>query len=108
MATAEIILIAFNSLLCFFTILVVLSQGESKRDFYTDVFSQLNQINMNQQELLAALSGIGQKFRKGIDEVKAAIANSGVVSPEIEEAVVKLSAAADELDGVTPDPEPQA
>lgn len=100
-------LIGLNSLLCIFTILLVLSRSEDKKNFEFSIFSQLNKIEMTQQELLEALKAVGVTLRKGIDEVKTAIANSGNVSAEVEAALGSLSAAADELDAIVPDPEPE-
>ncbi len=71
--------------------------------FLKSVTHNLKHIIMTQAELATTLGDISTQFQKGIDEVVAAVANSGQTTPEVDAAVAKLRAAAQTLDDINPD-----
>lgn len=68
-----------------------------RRWFLAPVIAILRGIEMNQAELAQALAdvsselgGVSDQLQKGIDEVVAAVGNTGNTSPEVDAALSKL------------------
>jgi hypothetical protein len=66
------------------------------------------QMTMNQTELAAALTAVGDQLSKATNEIVVAISNAGVTLPAVDAAVARLQAAAQALDDLNPDTPPVA
>lgn len=70
------------------------------------IIKKQKQIQMNQEELKTALSGVATTLNKAKDEILNALANSGNTSPEVDAAVQALGDVAQALDNIVPDAPP--
>lgn len=68
-----------------------------------EINHQQRKIMSTQAELAAALRAVNAQLQKAIEEIVAAVANSGNTTPEVDAAVAALQAAAQALDDLNPD-----
>jgi len=80
------------------------------KDLLYAIFSQLNHIQMDQQQLAADLAALKKQTEKSkteiinkIDTLEDAIVNAGQVSPEVQEALANLKTAVQGVDDIVPD-----
>lgn len=80
------------------------------KDLLYTIFSQLNHIQMDQQQLAAELAALKAQSEKSkteiinkIDTLEDAIVNAGQVSPEVQEALANLKTAVQGVDDIVPD-----
>lgn len=81
-----------------------------RNSFKNQVLTKINLIIMNQQELAASITAVkeqlgkvGTEINAKIDELTTALDNAGAVTPEVQEAIDGLKAAAQSLDDIVPD-----
>lgn len=102
-------LVTLNSLLVITVLLLLLKKQnafESKEDLYI-IFSLLNKIQMNQEELANELAALKEQTARATLEILAkiaaleeAIANAGNTTPEVDAALADLKAAVQGVDDV--------
>lgn len=85
-------------------------QAAKNRELLYSIFSQLNQINMNQEQLLTELNQLKDQVEKTrievagkISNLEEAIINAGNVTPEVETALQQLKASVQLVDDIVPD-----
>lgn len=84
-----------------------------RNSFKKQVLTKLNQIIMTQAELAASITAVKDQLTKASGEINdkitaltTALDNAGAVTPEVQEAIDGLKAAAQGLDDIVPDAPP--